>query len=276
MSTALERTRRGTSPIVVEIVGAPGSGKTSLLPAVEEGLRDGGLHPYGVEQAARPFAARTRLGAMCSPLPEPARGKVLWAAYLAYSYADALAFALVRPALSARVIGSQLGRAPEAHARERRVLFWYVRLAGSYRFLTRRAREREALVLDEGFVHRAVQLHASSVETPRPAEVERYVATLPAPDLVVHVRAPVGTCERRVRERGVWDRFDGASSSELTRFIANAHRATELAIAAARARGWPVIEVANGDTPPAVAAATVRTAVASAVERSAERVEAST
>jgi hypothetical protein len=76
----------------------------------------------------------------------------------------------------------------------RRVLYWYFRTAGAYEFLRRHARPGEAVIIDEGFVHRAVQLHASCVERPAPRQIASYVRSVPRADLTVVVHAPTHIC----------------------------------------------------------------------------------
>jgi len=245
-----ERPGRAARPkdpaFVIELVGAPGAGKTTLLPAVMDSCRAAGLSPYTVVDAARAYSARTASGRVVSLLPGRARRRALWGLFVIHRALSGIRFAAARPALTRYVLASQRGRSAGAQARERRVLHWYGRLMGAYAFLTRRARQGEVLVLDEGFVHRAVQLHASGVEIPDRARIQAYAALIPRPDLLVHVRAPADECERRIRARGVWTRFDGQDTDELSRFVSSAHLATELVADAARASGWAVVDVDNG------------------------------
>jgi hypothetical protein len=266
---AMQSTRdaRTLTPVVVELVGAPGAGKTTFLPAALDACRTAGLRPYTIVGAGRAFAARTLAGrAANAVLPARLRDKALWAIFLGCRSIWAAAFAARRPQLAWYVLALAQDRPAAARARERRVLHWYVRLVGAYGFLTSRAREGEALVLDEGFIHRTVQLHSSTVEIPEAATIDAYVDLVPRPELLVHVRAPIDVCERRVRSRGVWDRFRSEDPSDLTRFVANAHRATTLIATAAEARGWRVVEIDNGEGDPAHVEAALRSRIRAALE----------
>lgn len=227
------------------MAGAPGSGKTTLLSTVQESCRTRGIAAYTVVEAARPVARRTALGRAASRLPEAARGKALWGVFRLWSAVHTVGFAMRRPALVSLVFRSQRHRPAGSDAGSRRVLYWWLRLAGSHGFLMSHGRASDALVLDEGFVHRTVQLFASSVERPDQRAVEAYIGLVPQPDLLIHVASSPEVCGRRVRERGVWGRLAHRSSDEVDSFVNNAHRTIELAVEAGRDRRWHVVDVDN-------------------------------
>jgi Ser/Thr protein kinase RdoA (MazF antagonist) len=238
-------TEAATPLRVIELAGAPGAGKTTLLPAVADACDAVGLRPYTVTEAARPFARRTALGRFADVLPFTSGRRLLWAIFYWASMLGGLRLAWRHPRLVLDVVRSQRGRPADADAGRRRVVYWFFRMAGAHLFLRRHGRAGEVLILDEGYVHRTVQLHSSAVERPDPARIQAYVAALPRTDLVVVVRAPVDACQDRVRHRGVWRRLGHRSPAEIDRFVANAHEAVTLATAAVRATGRPVLEVDN-------------------------------
>jgi hypothetical protein len=57
---------------------------------------------------------------------------------------------------------------------------------------------RKVLVVDDGFLHRAVHIYASHVEDPSPRAVGHYVDLLSEPSLVVSVRCDEEICEARL------------------------------------------------------------------------------
>ncbi len=243
---------------IIELAGAPGAGKTTMVPEVQEACRVAELTPYTTVEAARPFAARTLLGRTVAILPKEARRAALWGVFRLYSAGHSVRFVLQRRSLASLVFRSQLRRPAESDSRRRRVLYWWYRMAGAHQFVQAHGKSGEALILDEGFVHRAVQIFASAVERPEAAAVAAYVDLVPPPDLLIHVAAPADVCRHRVRGRGVWSRLQHRRPAEIDRFVENAHHTVELAVAAARSRGWQVIEVANGDLDSASAAAELR------------------
>ena len=247
---------------VIEVTGAPGAGKTTLLPALAAGCTAAGMRPYTIVDAARPFAARTVIGRLVARLPGRVGRAGLWAVFRTMSAAHTVLFIARHPRLTGTVLATQRGRPPRASAAERRVVYWYLRLMGSYSFLRARARAAEVLILDEGFVHRTVQLFSSSVETPSAHAIDRYVAHIPRPDLVVHVEATPASCRARIRARGRRDHLADRSGDHLDRFVANAHQTVGLTVGAVRRRHWPVAAVPNDGGDRCAAPATARDLVA--------------
>jgi deoxyadenosine/deoxycytidine kinase len=238
--------RSATRPFVVELVGTPGAGKTTVAADLTRHLEESGFAATSVRDAGRRHAARTPPGRF---VQRGTRGRVrralLWQVFYAYGVANAVAFAREEPAL-ARWVWSTQRRRPIAPRMRRHVLFWFAQLMGRRRFLVSTGTSREALVFDDGFVHRAVALHASHLEAPDPRTVARYVDLVPPPDALVHVVAPLDVCERRVHARGVWAHSRHLDREELRRSLEHAARAVDAAVARARELGWTVIEIDNG------------------------------
>ncbi len=118
-------------------------------------------------------------------------------------------------------------------------------------------------MFDEGFVHRAVQMHASDIEEPKPAQIAAYVDLLPRPDLVIVPWAPSDLCEARVYSRGLWERFQHKSRSEVAAYIAHSYRIVSYTVEHIKRRGWSVVEVDNSGGDPAASAAELQMKLAS-------------
>ncbi|HSD78037.1 MAG TPA: AAA family ATPase, partial [Solirubrobacteraceae bacterium] len=94
-------------PFVIEFVGTPGSGKTTLARALVELLRDEGRDATTIVDAARTHAATTRTGRAVSRLaPARVRRLLLWRLFYGASTLDAVRFARAHPALARRVVRS--------------------------------------------------------------------------------------------------------------------------------------------------------------------------
>lgn len=248
--------------MIIEFIGTPGVGKTTLLPTVVETLRERGVTAFTVVDAARQFTTRTLLGqAVYRLATSPTREAILWRVFLFLSLLYRLRFIVRNPWLVVSVLGSQFRRPAKAYSRDRKVLHWFFRTIGDYEFLRSRTRPNEALLLDEGFVHRVVQFYGSAVEEPNPKRIARYVDLLPKPDYVIFVNAPAETCERRIYKRGIWERLQSKSKQEVTTFVANCGTCVKFAVEQICRNGWTVIAVDNSADAPTPASRALRLAL---------------
>lgn len=232
--------------MIVEFIGAPGAGKTTLMATAMEFFREQGLKPYTVVEAARPFAQRTHIGKIIALTPTSIRRPLLWQLFYRLSALRRWHFRRDHEALLDHVLAAQVGRPAEADVKKRKVLYWFDHLTGYYEFLRAQAQPDEVLVLDEGFVHRVVQLFSSSVEAPSQSQIAAYLDLVPRPDLVIFADTPREICEERIYSRGLWDRAKHKSEAEISQFVANAHRAVTLATARMQEQGWVMVTVDNG------------------------------
>lgn len=228
------------------------------MPVVIEYLREHGLGAYTVIEAARPFAKRTLAGKAVSRLaPARLRQPLLWQVFYHLSTLHRLRFFIQHPRLIWQVVTTQRRRQIPAEAR-RYALYWFFHLVGYYEFLKAHAKADEVLIFDEGFIHRVVQLNASDVEEPDPAQVRAYIDLLPRPDLVITPQASLEVCNDRVYSRGLWERFSQKSPAEVARFLDASHQVVNLALDYIRSEGWNVIEVDNSGSEPGKAKAELR------------------
>ncbi len=244
--------------MVVELIGTPGAGKTSLLPVVMDSLSEQGVTPRTMVGASRVYVARTTLGAYIARFAPPRlRRALLWQLFCQFSRAYQFRFLLRHVRLARHLMQGQAHRDASVKFR-RHALRWYLRMLGQYEFLRTHLRPNEALVIDQGFVHRAVDLHASDRGEPDLAAVSAYLDLVPQPDLIIHVNAPLGVCEARVFDRGPWAHFRRESPAALSRFITNSHVVVGQVVERMRAKGWNLIEVDNGSEGLALSTARLR------------------
>lgn len=235
--------------MIIEFIGTPGSGKTSLLHAAADSLRETGMRPFTVIEASRVFATRTAVGKAVQVItPASIRQQMLWQVFHRLSSLKRVRFKQEHHQLFTLIARWQRERPEAAGAQQRRVEYWLNQLAGYYSFLSANIQAGEVLLFDEGFVHRVVQLFASPIETPDAAKVAAYAALIPQPDLVVYVNTPVEVCLKRIYERGVWQRMQDRSPEELHHFIENANLAVTQMVAQLIAQNWRVIEVDNSQS----------------------------
>lgn len=248
--------------MIVEFIGTPGAGKTTLLPVVADFYDAQGMRAYTVVEAARPFAARTVFGKVVRRLaPARWRRQLLWQVFYQLSRLYRLSFLARHWQLVWMVVRFQYQR-PLNNVDRHHVLYWFYHQVGYYAFLKAHAMPNEVLLFDEGFIHRVVQHYASEKESPNLIHMLDYINLLPQPDLVIYPIANQELCERRVYERGLWQRFEQKSPAEVSRYIANACAVVEEAVQQIKRRGWTVIEVNNDNVERIVAAAELHVALA--------------
>jgi len=231
--------------MIVEFIGTPGAGKTTFMPVVRDHFRELHFQAYSVVEAARPFAERTVPGKLVRLLPLGRLQRLLlWKVFYAYCYAYRPIFAKQYPGLVQTVLGFQKWR-PISGPDRKHVLHWFLHLTGSYGFLKSQAKTGDMLIIDEGFVHRVVQLFASENEVPDLRDITEYLSLIPKPDLVIFPKASREICEKRVIERGIWGRFQAKKPEETSRFIKNASLVVNFSVKFIREQGWTVVEVDN-------------------------------
>lgn len=231
--------------MIIEFIGTPGAGKTTLLPSVAEYFQAQGICTRTVVEAARPYAQRSRIGKLVTHFaPHSWWRSLLWQVFYHLSAYYRLVFFMAHPRLIGLVLGSQLRRPISIEARYH-AWHWFIHLVGYYQFLGVHEQPNEALVLDEGFVHRVVQMNASEHEVPDPGRIATYLALVPRPDLVIAVHAPWELCTDRIYERGIWERFRAKSRAEVASYVRNANLIVNMTVDYMRDAEWPLIEIDN-------------------------------
>lgn len=228
----------------VEFVGAPGSGKSTLVPLAVELLRGRGVCAQTVDDAVPLCALRTPAGKIVSSaVRQPGQEVALWRVYNASKAYYRFRFALAHGPFWRYVLGLQRAR-PISRADRRLVQSYLGRIMGLYQFLSSHLQPGEGVVLDEGFAHRVIHF-VSDAEPPRPDEIRHYVELMPTTDLVIVVRVPIGVSVGRVWDRGLAGRLAGKSRAEVTRFVENSAQAIDIAVGDLRRMGRAIVQVQN-------------------------------
>ena len=231
--------------MIIEFIGAPGSGKTTLVPTLRDYLIEKGYQAYPVLEAARPFAQKTIPGKLAGTLfPGRLRRAALWQIFYLFSFRQRSAFARDNRALMEAVLPYQSNR-PLSKRDLDHVLRWFIHLTGYYQFFTSNMDEGESVIFDEGFVNRVVQLFSSENESPNFDAVAEYLDLIPQPDLVVFVSAPREVCEQRVHSRGLWDRFQEKDPLDTKKYLSNSWAIVNFSVDCLRQRKWKLIEFQN-------------------------------
>jgi hypothetical protein len=229
----------------IEFYGQVGSGKSTVAQAARRFLLEAGLEPVDMKTAIARCLARSRLGRL---LPAADRRGVMWALHVykrSYFPLYGLRLALTNPRLVAAAIRAQLGNGlPWWHKRKIWRLFF--NLAIGYSFVSGRLVEDEVLLLEEGFLHRAINLFSWQTDGVRAGLVRQYLGRLPVLDLAVRVDTPMALCQERSLARGLPSRLRPKDDDTTTIFFENAGQILTLISAHLAGSGRPAIVVDNG------------------------------
>ncbi|HEY3671108.1 MAG TPA: phosphotransferase [Acidimicrobiia bacterium] len=233
--------------VVIELAGTPGAGKTTVAAAVVQALRTRDLDASSVVAAARPHARRTAVGRIVAKIPHTrVRELSLWYVFYLGSMAHGLAFAIGHRRLVRHVVRAGRARHAAGDAVGRtHATYWFLQLCGRVAFLRATARPGQILVIDDGFLHRAVHLHASTRGTVDRAAVGDYTSLVPAPDLLIRLEVPDELCHVRVRRRGIWAHARHLDDAQLAAYLGSARGAVEEATARAERLGWRTVTIEN-------------------------------
>jgi Ser/Thr protein kinase RdoA (MazF antagonist) len=211
----------------VELAGAVGSGKSTLAPELVRLLRDAGIDAVGVGEALAVQAPR-RVG-------------------LTVDAPHGVRFAATHLRLL-RLVGRELTRAAIDGSHRRRIAGLVLRLGARLRFLDARLASGQLLVIDEGFVQRAVNVFGWVPGPLENEELRRFLSLAPLADVVVVLDRDAGVATEQARARGLPSRVAAKTPAEADRFLARAAEVVEAAAAILEERGVPTIRIRNDST----------------------------
>lgn len=226
----------------IEFLGIPGSGKTTISNAVATAMRGSGhdalLLSRSVEQLTRHDVDDPWVAALLSVTPRPLRRALSEPLFARSSYRfNALRdFATENPEMMAAVFKT-VARRSDYELRPDLVIGWIFNLASRFQLATNQRKEGINIVIDEGFINRAVSLFGHGFASADRTELADYLRAVPRPDLVIHLNMNTERSLERlhaVGRRGTvrLDRTPGAHA----RFLADASACIESAVEIMRAQ----------------------------------------
>ncbi|MGH2417031.1 MAG: phosphotransferase enzyme family protein [Candidatus Limnocylindria bacterium] len=214
----------------IELAGSVGAGKTSLVEPLRHLL------------AARGHEALTLGDARAHVAPQG----FAWPT----SIAAAARFMARHPGLVIAALRSLLrARIPGWHRRH--IFMLVLRLGAELDLIAARLAPDVTVILDEGWLHRSVNLFAWRVPTPERGEITEYLDRAPLSRTIVLVDAPPGVLRARISERGLPKRLRARPIAEADAFLDRAGRVLSLAAAslAEDPRGVRLLRVVNDGLP---------------------------
>jgi hypothetical protein len=249
--------------MIVEFVGTPGAGKTTLEVVAREILCELGLKAMLRVEAGIFCFKRTRLGRIiCFITPLRWQERTLWGVLRRLLFFYWIKFTLRNGKLT-RCVMCLLAHQQISKRDKLKILGYFLRVSSYHQFFLDHLKSDEALILSEGLVHRLTSLHSSPFEEPNPFEILNYVKLLPQSYLVILVETSLDNCVERVFSRGGHGRYQ---DKELTLFLANSHKTIKIALQELRDLAWDIIEV-NNDNELNISFANLRTSLRNSMEK---------
>jgi Ser/Thr protein kinase RdoA (MazF antagonist) len=214
----------------IEFIGPIGAGKSSVVEAVYRALLARGLAVSLLDELVQPSRA---LNAVLSVVFAARHPRLAWHA------------------------GRALLAAPIPWWHRRLILGLTMGVGGRLWLAARRVATDHWVLVDEGLVHRSVNLHAWQPRT-NAEQVRRYLARVPIDGLVMVVNASAAVALRRATRRGLPKRLASRPDEEVARFAAAARDIVRLVTKDLSRRGAAVIRLDNQRS--------LRRAVATAVD----------
>lgn len=231
----------------IEFAGGVGAGKSSLASALRQRLDRAGVSTFSPQEAFQRYTAQAfPLGFQSPELREDRTIHFTrWALLHAMLAVGQARFSMKHPGLIQQVIASADARRSLPRWHQKIILALFFRVAGWYEYLSPRPVPGEVVVVEEGLVHRAVNLFAWEPGMLDQQQIRRYLERLPPVPLTVVVRAPVDVCLDRTSRRGLPIRLQGKSPFEIRRFIEHSDAIAAQMGPVLQARRQPIIEITN-------------------------------
>jgi len=131
------------------------------------------------------------------------------------------------------------------------MLTWLFNLFAKYQHVVSRASDGKNILIDEGFIGRAVTLFAYRAEPPIDA-TRTYVKLAPKPDAIIRLNVDLEECHTRLssRPKGPPARLRSLSKEQQLRILENCRQVLETALSELSASGVRIIDIDSGRPPP--------------------------
>jgi thymidylate kinase len=232
--------------MLIEFVGAPGSGKSTLSLALVKRLRILGKNAYLSDEAISIFLARSDLRKIISPFLSAGNQKVALSKYFSFIGSWYLLKFKIKHYTFWRIIDQsfQGRRINQEHLQM--IRGYFNRTMIYFQFIEEYQLSDEITLFDEGFAHRITHF-ISELESPDENEILKYLSFMPKSDLLVYLSAPLEICVERVQSRGLRGRLKNKNSQEVSQFIENSICALNIGVDFMSTQGISIIEINNTD-----------------------------
>lgn len=239
-------------PTVVEFLGISGAGKSTLFSAAIDRLRSQDRAVLTLEEASHlAFRQMTRdplWRSLLRPMPASISHRI-WRHAFNRSQDRYLAIRdmMLSNPEAVEVVMATARRRRDIEIRPDLVIGRWVTLAVDYSMAKRALPPGSVLVIDEGFVNRAVSLFGYRFSDADRLDLARYVRSVPAPDLVLHVDTAPDVAERRMKK---WtSRMADQDHATRQGFLDGSALCVAAVLEILEEIGVPVARIPNADDP---------------------------
>lgn len=233
---------------VLELVGAPGSGKSRLLRATRRDATDLDIHELPVATYRWVRNNSALVGSLLRVLPEDlgrkvtnrliARGAITAPARERFDRAHPGFLSDAMAALHGR--GAKL---PDAGLLQT----WLEQLAARYQLALEGDTPRSVLALEEGFANRGVGLFGYGYTSEEEPAVRTYARSMPLPVVTALVDADTDTVIARLERRGWTKRSAALSPHDKRAFVEGSRQVSRLVADELEGRGSVVVRIRSED-----------------------------
>jgi hypothetical protein len=233
---------------VVELLGVPGAGKSTLAVGVSQAL-PGTLMLDDAVRRSIGRRGRDPVTRLAARLTRTSSARLWSAAYARSSdrFAALIRFASSRPGALESVLAAQRARV-DRDLRPDMVLGWILNLMARYQLAIEDG-AASWLVVDEGFAQRAVALLTAGYEQGDEPALHAYLEAAPEPEALIIVETPIEVCAARLDQRGWPERLTGAGETQRRSFLEAASEIVSAIDSVYAARGVDVVRIAGDDSP---------------------------
>ena len=233
----------------IEFLGIPGSGKSTLRTGLVSRLEAEGVRGRAFDDALSDALSKG-IGDRLDPLMKLAAGAAPSRLSGSFFFRSRVAFKALagfmerRPQAVSAVLDAQERRA-EFEYRPDLVIEWYLHMVARYEVIQSTLDESTLVIMDEGFSQRAVSVFGHRFGEDDHQDLERYLAAVPAPELLIRLILDPRDAADRLQgdDRLATIRLEGQSVEAHTRFLEDADRCVSRVEQVARSLGWKVIDV---------------------------------
>jgi len=221
-----------TEIMLIEFTGIVGSGKSSLAEKLKEFSESEREEILSSSEAAERVAGRTASGIIIKTLLpiKTLQRKALRRVFAVTTAPWARgAFKNSHAVLIRHVLETSPARRVLPNLHWKIIYKLFLEAGGRTELFMNRLKTGESAVMDEGLVHRAINLYAWETETLDEPSVRAYFRALPGVGPVIIAQCDLETALQRARQRGLPQRLRDKDESVVMRFMENSTRIVEIA-----------------------------------------------